>query len=162
PQDSPIASRVADARVARVTTTMRTAFALFETPIGRCGIVWGARGIVGLQLPEDGDRATRARLRTRHPDAIETDPAPRIRAAIARLLRGERADLSTVRLDMSAVAPFHRRVYEAARAIAPGTTRSYGEVATIIGAPGSARAVGQALGRNPFPIVVPCHRVLAA
>ena len=143
----------------------RTAFTLFETPIGRCGIAWGARGVVGLQLPEGGDRATRTRLRARHPGAVEADPTPPIRAVIAaigRLLRGEPADLSSVPLDMSGVAPFHRRVYEAARAIAPGTTCSYGELAARIGAPGSARAVGQALGRNPFPVVVPCHRVLAA
>jgi methylated-DNA-[protein]-cysteine S-methyltransferase len=66
-----------------------------------------------------------------------------------------------IALDMDGVPPFHRQVYEAARDRA-GTTLSYGEIATRIGAPGSARAVGQALGRNPFPIVVPCHRVLAA
>jgi methylated-DNA-[protein]-cysteine S-methyltransferase len=82
--------------------------------------------------------------------------------AITALLRGERTDLTSVPLDMERVPEFHRRVYEAARAIPPGSTRSYGEIAKQLGEPGSARAVGQALGRNPFAIVVPCHRVLAA
>src|SRR6516164_3560011 len=81
---------------------------------------------------------------------------------IAALLRGEVSDLSNIALDMDEVPTFHRRVYEAARAIPPGRTLSYGDVAARAGAPGAARAVGQALGRNPFPIVVPCHRVLAA
>ena len=81
---------------------------------------------------------------------------------IVALLRGEASDLSAVALDMERVPPFHRRVYEAARTIPPGATLSYGEIAARLGAPGSARAVGQALGRNPFAIVVPCHRVLAA
>jgi methylated-DNA-[protein]-cysteine S-methyltransferase len=72
------------------------------------------------------------------------------------------ADLSNIQLDMEGVPPFHRRVYEVARAIAPGNTRTYGEIATRLGDPGAARAVGQALGHNPFAPVVPCHRVLAA
>src|SRR4029079_6784817 len=74
----------------------------------------------------------------------------------------EAAELSAIALDMAQVPPFHRRVYEVARTIPPGATLSYGEIATRLGVPGSARAVGQALGRNPFAIVVPCHRVLAA
>src|SRR6185503_19547170 len=82
--------------------------------------------------------------------------------AIAALLRGDASDLSSIGLDMDGVSPFHRRVYEIARTIAPGATLSYGTIAARLGAPGSARAVGQALGRNPFAIVVPCHRVLAA
>jgi methylated-DNA-[protein]-cysteine S-methyltransferase len=135
-------------------------FALFETAIGRCGIAWGDEGIVGLQLPEAGVRAARDRLQRRFPGAREEKPS----AAVARviddvvaLLAGEARDLSKVALDMRSVAPFHRQVYEAARTIPAGKTLTYGEIATRIGAPGSARAVGQALGRNPFPIVVPCH-----
>jgi methylated-DNA-[protein]-cysteine S-methyltransferase len=81
---------------------------------------------------------------------------------IDALLRGGESDLGSVELDMEAVPPFHRRVYEVARAIPAGKTLSYGEVAAKLGSPGSARAVGQALGRNPFAIIVPCHRVLAA
>ena len=140
-------------------------FTLFDTAVGRCGLAWGARGIVGVQLPEAHEPATRARLLRRFPDAREAPPPPAVRralAGIAALLRGEASDLSTVALDMDGVPQFHRRVYEVARAIPPGATFSYGEVAARLGAPGSARAVGQALGRNPFAIVVPCHRVLAA
>jgi len=140
-------------------------FALFDTAIGPCGIAWGAHGIVGVQLPEGRAPETRARLAQRFPDARETAPPPevaRAREHIVALLQGEESDLAGIELDMAGVPPFHRRVYEAARTIAPGATLSYGEIAARIGAPGSARAVGQALGRNPFVIVVPCHRVLAA
>ena len=140
-------------------------FTLFDTTIGRCGIAWSDGGIAGVQLPEAREPATRARLLVRFPDAREAAPPPAIRRAldeIAALLRGEARDLSALPLDLTRVPPFHRRVYEAARAIAPGATLSYGELATRLGSPGSARAVGQALGRNPFAIVVPCHRVLAA
>ncbi len=140
-------------------------FVLFDTPIGRCGVVWGARGIVGLQLPEADVRATRARVQRRFPDAREAAPPAaiaEITRAIATLLAGAAVDLSTVALDLEGVPDFHRRVYAAARAIAPGRTLTYGEIAARIGAPGAARAVGRALGQNPFPIVVPCHRVVAA
>ena len=140
-------------------------FTLFDTPIGRCSIVWGERGIAGLQLPEAREPATRARLRQRFPEASETAPPPEVQRAldrIAALLRGEASDLSSIALDMRRVPAFHRRVYEVARTIPPGATLSYGDVAARVGAPGAARAVGQALGRNPFAIVVPCHRVLAA
>jgi O-6-methylguanine DNA methyltransferase len=140
-------------------------FALFETPIGRSAVAWGPRGLVGVQLPEGSERATRARLRRRFPDAKEAPPPPAVARAIAgmqALLRGEAVDLSDVELDHEGVPDFHRAVYRAARAVQPGATVSYGELAAKLGAPGAARAVGQALGRNPFAIVVPCHRVLAA
>jgi methylated-DNA-[protein]-cysteine S-methyltransferase len=140
-------------------------FRLFDTPIGACGIAWGGRGVVGVQLPEGAADATRARLVRRFPEAREEAPPPGVRRAIhgiAALLRGEPRDLGDVALDMEGVPPFQRRVYEAARAIPPGETLSYGEIAARLGAPGAARAVGQALGRNPFAILVPCHRVLAA
>jgi methylated-DNA-[protein]-cysteine S-methyltransferase len=104
-------------------------------------------------------------LQRRFPDAREVPPPPEVQRAldgIVALLGGEASDLSGVRLDMGHVPPFHRRVYETARTIPPGATLSYGEIAARLGAPGSARAVGQALGKNPFAIVVPCHRVLAA
>lgn len=78
------------------------------------------------------------------------------------LLAGEAVDLSAVRLDMDRVPAFHRDVYRLARDIAPGDTRTYGELARALGSPGAARAVGQAMGRNPFAPVVPCHRVVAS
>src|SRR5437016_3421118 len=140
-------------------------FALFDTAIGRCAIAWSGRGILAVQLPEADERKTRARLIRRFPQAHEASPPPAVARAlegIAALLRGERIDLSAVALDLDGVPPFHRRVYEVTRTIAPGVTRSYGEIAARLGAPRSARAVGQALGRNPFAILVPCHRVLAA
>jgi methylated-DNA-[protein]-cysteine S-methyltransferase len=140
-------------------------FTLFETAVGACGVAWGPRGVVGVQLPEGKAQATRGRLLARFPGAMEGEPTPEVQqavAAIAALVRGEPADLSGIVLDMAAVPAFHRRVYEAARAIPPGSTSSYGEVAARIGSPAASRAVGQALGRNPFAVVVPCHRVLAA
>ena len=144
---------------------MASGFALFDTAIGRCGVAWGERVVVGVQLPEAGERETRARMLHRFPTAGEAAPPPEVQCVIDRiaaLLRGEASDLSAVALDMDGVPEFHRRVYEAARTIPPGKTLSYGDIARRCGAPGAARAVGQALGRNPFPIVVPCHRVLAA
>jgi len=140
-------------------------FTLFDTAIGRCGIAWSERGVVGIQLPEASEPATRARVRARFPGAREDAPPPAVERAladIAALLSGEARDLSAIALDMERVPAFHRRVYEVARTIPPGETLSYGSIATRLGLPGAARAVGQALGRNPFAIVVPCHRVLAA
>jgi O-6-methylguanine DNA methyltransferase len=140
-------------------------FSVFDTAIGRCGIAWSGKGIVCVQLPESRDLDTRARLLRTCPEAREAAPPPDVRRAIdgiVALLRGEASDLSTVALDMDGVASFPRRVYEITRTIRPGATLSYGEVAARLGDPGSARAVGRALGQNPFPIVVPCHRVVAA
>ncbi|OOG51829.1 methylated-DNA--[protein]-cysteine S-methyltransferase [Polaromonas sp. C04] len=142
-------------------------FSLFDTAIGRCGIAWGEHGIYGVQLPEANDHATRVRLR-RPAGAQEALPPPAVQCvidAVVALLRGERCEpdvLGAAPLDMQGVPPFNRRVYEVTRAIAPGATLTYGEVAARIGEPGAARAVGQALGHNPFAPVVPCHRVLAA
>lgn len=145
--------------------TKTLSFMLFDTTIGRCGIVWSRSGIVGLQLPEANEAATRVRLRNRFPGACEM-PAPAAVLesvdAIVRLLRGHPSDLSTITLDMDSIPPFHRRVYEAARAVPPGATVTYGEIARQIGSVNTARAVGQALRRNPLAIIVPCHRVLAA
>jgi methylated-DNA-[protein]-cysteine S-methyltransferase len=140
-------------------------FTLFDTSIGRCAIAWGEHGIVAVQLPEATAARTRARLLRRCPGAREAPPPPAVLHAIAgivSLLRGEASDLSAVALDMDGVPGFDRRVYEVARTIVPGATLPYGEIAARLGEPGSAREVGQALGRNPFPIIVPCHRVLAA
>jgi methylated-DNA-[protein]-cysteine S-methyltransferase len=140
-------------------------FTLFDTPVGRCAIAWRARGIVGVQLPERSDSATRARMLRRHPSALEMPPPPAVQQAIddiAALLRGEARDLSAIALDMEPVPPFHQRVYAVARAIPRGATLSYGEIAARLGDRGAARDVGEAMGQNPFPPVVPCHRVVAA
>lgn len=148
-----------------MATGIDAGFALFDTAIGRCGIAWSGRGVAGVQLPEGSEQETRARLRRRFPDAREASPPTPVQWAIegvVALLRGEPSELDRVTLDMDGVPPFHRRVYEVARTIPPGTTLSYGEVAARMGVPGAARDVGQALGQNPFAIIVPCHRVLAA
>jgi methylated-DNA-[protein]-cysteine S-methyltransferase len=142
-----------------------TGYTLFDTALGSCGIAWGPRGIVAVQLPEADARAPRARIRRALRGASESPPPADVGRAIEEivaLLEGEPRDLSTIVLDMERVPEFNRRVYSAAREIPPGETLTYGEVAERIGERGAAQAVGQALGRNPFPIVVPCHRVLAA
>ncbi len=147
------------------TTSAALGFALFATPIGHCGIAWGERGLVGVQLPGAGEAQTRSRMRRSFPDAPEAEPPAQVQQAMGRitaLLQGERDDLQDLVLDMDGVPPFHQRVYVLARAIPPGRTLTYGEVAAELGEPGAARAVGQALGANPFAPVVPCHRVLAA
>jgi methylated-DNA-[protein]-cysteine S-methyltransferase len=140
-------------------------FALFDTAIGRCGLAWSERGISGVQLPESNAAVTRARLRRRFPAAVEAPPAALARRAIAgitALLDGTPVDLGDLPLELELVPPFQRRVYAVARSIPVGETLTYGGIAARIGEPGAARAVGQALGANPWPIIVPCHRVLAA
>lgn len=140
-------------------------FTLFDTVIGRCGLAWGERGLIGVQLPESSPGAAWARLRKRFPGAAEAEPSAEIEAIIDRirdLLGGGRDDLSDIALDLDGQSPFNLRVYEIARAITPGDTSTYGEVAKAMGEPGAARAVGKALGENPWPIVVPCHRVLGS
>lgn len=140
-------------------------FCVFETAIGHCGIAWGEHGLVGVQLPLATEEATRACMQRRFPGASDTLPTGGVASAVRRiqaLLEGEADDLRDVPLDLSGVPSFHQRVYEITRAIPPGRTLTYGEVAARLGEPGAARAVGQALGHNPFAPVVPCHRVLAA
>jgi methylated-DNA-[protein]-cysteine S-methyltransferase len=140
-------------------------FTLFDTPIGICGIEWGPRGINGVQLPMGSEEKTRARIRQRHGDIAEAQPPAEVRHAvegIIELLSGKPNDLSDVVLDLDGVPEFNRGVYEIARGIPPGKTMTYGDIAKRLGGVELSRDVGQALGRNPCPIVVPCHRVLAA
>lgn len=142
-----------------------TSFALFDTAIGACGIVWGEDGIVGMQLPEARADQARARLTKRYPGAAETTPTAEIERVIGEvraLLTGEARDLAHIALDMSQVPEFEKQVYAIARAVPPGRTITYGEIAAKLGDKALSRDVGAALGRNPFPIVVPCHRVLGA
>jgi methylated-DNA-[protein]-cysteine S-methyltransferase len=140
-------------------------FALFETTIGSCAIAWSGAGVVALQLPEANDERTRARVLRRWPHAQEEPPPPTAQHAIdgiVALLAGEATNLSAVALDTERVSAFDRRVYEVARTIGPGETLTYGDIAARLGDPGVAREVGQALARNPFAVIVPCHRVIAA
>jgi len=141
------------------------AYTIFDTAVGRCGIAWGESGIIGVQLPEVREIETRRRLFRLYPDARELRPPPSVETAIegiAALLRGEGADLSAVALDLGGIPAFNARVYAFTRTIPRGQTRTYGEVAASIRASGAVRSVAQALARNPFVIIVPCHRVLEA
>jgi methylated-DNA-[protein]-cysteine S-methyltransferase len=143
----------------------QVAYTLFETPVGHCALAWNAKGVVAVQLPERNVAATEARVRRRFPGAATHQPPQQVRqavTAIVRLLRGGPDTLAAIPLDLSQCSPFHRRVYEIARTIPAGETWTYGELAARAGSPGAARAVGQAMARNPFPLVVPCHRVTGA
>ena len=141
-------------------------FALFDTPIGTCAIAWSSRGIAGLQLPEPTPAATRARVKRRWPGVVEAASVPAgVQRALDRvqaLLAGDASDLADIPLDLEAAPEFHRKVYEVARSIPPGRTMTYGEIARRLGVPHESREVGQALGKNPVAIIVPCHRVLGA
>lgn len=142
-------------------------FTLFDTAVGRCGIAWGERGVTGVQLPQPDEAQTRTRLQQRAGNELPevSPPPPEVARAISditALLNGANADLSGIALDMSRVEEFNRGVYRIAREIPPGKTLTYGDIAKRLGGVELSRDVGQALGQNPFPIVVPCHRVLAA
>jgi methylated-DNA-[protein]-cysteine S-methyltransferase len=141
------------------------AYSIFDTGIGRCGIAWGESGVVGVQLPEAREIETRKRLYHLYPDAREMRPPLNVQPAIAgivALLRGESGDFSDVTLDMRGIHGFNQRVYQITRAIPRGETRTYGEIAARLRAPSAVNSVAQAIARNPFVIIVPCHRVLEA
>src|SRR3954469_17330161 len=140
-------------------------YSIFDSVIGRCGIAWGPSGIIGVQLPEVREIDTRRRLFQLYPDARELHPPQNVEVAIegiALLLRGGASDLSGVALDMTGIPAFNQRVYTLARSIPRGETRTYDEVASALRASGAVYSVAQAIARNPFMIIVPCHRVLEA
>jgi methylated-DNA-[protein]-cysteine S-methyltransferase len=140
-------------------------FAVFETPIGPCAIAWTERAVVAFQLPDGTAEKTCVRLRRRWPGAVETSPpgwVTEIIGKVVRLLNGEKVDLTDVPLDLEASPDFHRQVYGVARTIPAGQTMTYGEIAKRLGVPHESREVGQAMGRNPVAVIVPCHRVLGA
>src|SRR5437763_9739603 len=140
-------------------------YTIFDTAIGRCGIAWGEAGVAGVQLPEAREIETRRRLFQLFPDARELRPPAEIQAAIdgiAALLRGRPAELSEVQLDMTGIPAFNARVYQFTRGIPRGETRSTAEVAAALKASGATHSVAQALAKNPFMLIVPCHRVLEA
>lgn len=144
--------------------TAGSAFTLFDTDLGRCAIVWRANKVIGFLLPGSSEGATRSRV-MRAFAAAELPPPGFVADAIAavrRHLGGEPADLSFIPVAFPEASDFERAVYEAARAIPTGETRTYGELADTLGTPGAARAIGRALGRNPVPVIIPCHRILAA
>lgn len=139
---------------------------LFDTAIGRCGVAWGEAGLVAVSFPEDSDAGTLQRLRRRAPEAEQVWEAPEAVAATVAAIRllaeGEAVGFGDVDLDMSGVGDFERGVYALTARIPPGKTRTYGDLARDLGDVALSRRVGQALGANPFPIVIPCHRVVGA
>ena len=140
-------------------------YSVFDTMIGRCGIAWGDSGILGVQLPEAREIETRRRMLRQYPDARELRPPLDVEIAIegiAAMLRGEAADLSDIILDMTGIHAFDVRVYDVTRTIPRGETRTYGEIAAKLRASGAVHSVAQAIARNPFMILGPCHRVLEA
>lgn len=156
-----------------------THFTLFDTAFGRCALAWSEHSLTAVRLPDHSDALTRANLLARQPGAIECDAdaavaadaadaaaLPRFVANALRSIRshlaGQPNDLRNLPLDFSGIGPFEQRVYLAARALGPGQTCTYGELAHALGEPTALRAVAQALGHNPWPLVIPCHRVLAA
>src|SRR5437660_146873 len=138
-------------------------YTVFDTAIGRCGIAWGELGVIGVQLPEAREIDTRRRLFRLYPEARDQRPPLNSEIAIegiVALLRGGHSDLAEVVLDMTGIHAFNQRVYQLTRAIPRGETRVYAEIAAAMQAPGAVHSVAQAIARNPFMIIVPCHRVL--
>ena len=140
-----------------------TRYCVFDTAIGPCGVAWSEHGLRRLQLPESDRAATERRLSASAARATGAAPAEidQLIADIQGYMTGRSVDFAAVAIDLTDVEPFESRVYAAARAVAWGQTVSYGELARRIDSPGAARAVGRALARNPVPVVVPCHRILA-
>jgi methylated-DNA-[protein]-cysteine S-methyltransferase len=130
---------------------------IFETVLGPCGVSWSAEGITGVDLP---GRVTRAAAGP--PPGDVPDFVAAAIDGMAAVLAGEDRDLRSIPLDERGIDPFRRSVHAATREIRPGSTASYGEIAKAIGLESGARDVGAALARNPCPIIVPCHRVIAA
>lgn len=145
-----------------------TNMTLFPTTLGRCALAWSDRGLLGFQLPERNDRQTLAALRERLPREASPGAGERpawvdeTMARVAAHLAGKAQDFGAVPLDMAGIASFHQTIYRAMRSLAPGRLVTYGELAALAGSPGAARAVGQAMRRNRFPLIIPCHRVVAS
>ncbi len=151
---------------------MAAGYSLFDTALGYCGIAWRdpvspgeASSVIGLHLPEATVQATEERIAAKARGAKAGTAPPRIGEVIRRVcrhLQGEMQDFQHIALDVADRGTFAQQVYAVARTIAAGRTMTYGQLAAAAGRPGAARAVGQALGRNPIPLIIPCHRVLAA
>lgn len=141
-------------------------YAVFDTAAGFCAIAWNGIGVVGFQLPTRGADAAERALRRRVPDAERAAPSGEISGVIAaaqRYFAGEKVDFSDVQVDLGGQEDFFRRIYTALRHVGYGQTTTYGALAKELGAgPEAARDVGQAMATNPVPLIIPCHRVLAA
>jgi methylated-DNA-[protein]-cysteine S-methyltransferase len=144
---------------------MGRGYTVFETTLGRCGIAWSEAGVVGVQLPEAREIETLRRLFKLFPEARELRPPPSIAAAIDAIvatLRGQDVDLADIHLDMTDISPFNQRVYDYLRRIPRGETRIHDQIAAHLRVAGALHSVANALAKNPYPLIVPCHRVLDA
>ena len=140
---------------------------LFDTAIGECGVAWNARGLTGVQLPEKDRGQTELRLAVKCRSTHADDVPPWIQSVISdiqRYLAGQPVDFSAITVDLDGIDDYRRKLYAALREISFGHTTTYGELAKQLGSTDweGARDVGEAMERNPVPIVIPCHRVLAA
>ncbi len=138
-------------------------YCLFDTAIGPSGIAWDAQGLTRFSLPQSDRAATERRVRAGKRSPAE--PTAEVAAVIAELQRhfqGESTTFATVPLHLTPAEPFFRAIYDALRTVGWGRTVSYGELARLAGAPGEARTVGQAMARNPLPVIIPCHRVVTS
>jgi methylated-DNA-[protein]-cysteine S-methyltransferase len=138
-------------------------FALFETRLGVMAIVWRGDAVIGLRLPDTDQSETRRRVRARRQGAEERaleGAAAEAAAGVVALAAGEKRDLTVVAVELPEMDEIARGALLAARAIPPGETRTYGEIARGLGDVALARRVGQAMARNPVPVIIPCHRVM--
>ncbi len=145
--------------------SIATGYALFDTIFGVCGIAWSDRGVVRLALPERTPEETETRLRRQAGTSDRAQPPRAIASvirAVQRYFEGDAVDFSHVPIDLSTEPDFERRVYKALRQVSWGLTTSYGDLAILAGSSGAARAVGRAMAKNPLPVIIPCHRVLAS
>lgn len=142
-----------------------TRFHLFDTAVGRCAVLWRGEALTGVLLPCDDDEAMRAAAKRRSPSAAEDAPPPfvgRVIDRIVRLCAGENVAFEDAPLDRSSIEPFANRIYDILLRVPFGETTTYGAIAEQLGDKTLSRAVGAAMGANPFPIVIPCHRVTGA
>jgi methylated-DNA-[protein]-cysteine S-methyltransferase len=141
-------------------------YAVFETACGYCGIAWNGLGIVRFELPTRSAEAVERALLRRVPGAEHAAPRTQVCSVIAaaqRYFTGEKVDFSDVQVDLTQQKDFFQRIYAALRRVGYGETTTYGALAKDLGAgPEAARDVGQAMAANPVPLIIPCHRVLAA
>jgi methylated-DNA-[protein]-cysteine S-methyltransferase len=148
----------------RTTVNRPVSYAVFDTALGVWGLAWDANGLLRLQLPGRDTADTTARLTQGLAHATVCDPTGDTASAV-QLLRqyavGVPVEFNAFVLNLSAEPAFHQTVYAALRQVPRGQTTTYGKLAVDVGAPGAAQAIGQAMGRNPLPVIVPCHRVLA-
>jgi len=144
---------------------MGLGYTVFDTALGRCGIAWSDAGVVGVQLPEAREIETLRRLFRLFPEARELRPPQSIKSAIDGIvaaLRGQDVDLAEINLDMSGIPTFNQQVYAYLRGIPRGETCVHDQIAAHLHVAGAVHSVANALAKNPYPLIVPCHRVLDA